>query len=241
MVLFWISFLLAAGFVFPGPTIVEAQVSRCDPHGVSGYGDIDATLAAIDSGTVDDLSGVCPTDATVTDGLATIAQLICAYELETINTIFRSNPIREGPPYVYKLCPNSVYNTDGENWLTASLDGTVYKCGNFGSRTDNCVVEGGEFQVILRDNPPEISALDEDRFRLRTVRFEGITFRGASFASIFAFAGPNMTVEFVDCHWMESERALFVRYGADRGLRNETGMKVILVRCRIEVGLKNQC
>ncbi len=196
------SFVLLA-FLPLCPSFVGAQDGRCvydafrdSSNATPGSGDYSTPPSFNRAG--------CHTDPAVTDGYPTLQDLICEFEEESINTIFRGNPFREGPPYVYRLCPHTVYTVGENDFLTATLDGTVYTCGNFGALSDNCVLESGSFHVILLDNPLEVEALDV-RFKLRTVRFEGITFRGASIASIYAAAGPDLTVEFVDCSWEESE------------------------------------
>ncbi len=84
------------GFTPHGPSVVEALLGRCTYSESIVLNDI-----------FGDSAGGCPTDPSVTGGLATIVDLICAFEHESLNTIFRSSPIRDGPPYVYKLCPNT--------------------------------------------------------------------------------------------------------------------------------------
>ena len=159
----------------------------------------------------------------VPNGLPTMQDVICQFEWESLLTLVRQSPLRQSP-YVYHLCPNTIYPaydfiTDTNNFLTAALDQTIYRCGNHGSSQDNCVVEGGSFQVYLRDNPPEVL------HTVRIVRFEGITFRGASTMSIGVAAGPNMTVAFVDCIFQEQEAIVYQFYDPPTPGRRNRGRK----------------
>jgi hypothetical protein len=213
--------LVLLAFLPPGPSFVYAQVGRCTQYAM--FEPTNSTPGGSDtiSNSLGSPQAGCPTDPTIKDGLPTLQDLICAFEEESINTIFRGNPFREGPPYVYRLCPDTVYTVTDNYYLTATLDGTVYTCGSSGARSDNCVVESGSFHVALWDNPHEVAELDDVRFKLRTVRFEGITFRGASVTSVYAAAGPDLTVEFVDCSWEESETAILQDYDTQQGRRTD--------------------
>ena len=89
-------------------------------------------------------------------------ELICLFELESLSVLVRNQPLR--PPDeegLYRLCPETVYDAGNGNFLLAVLDNTRYVCGNDGNPDDNCVIQGGSYQVHLFDNPPEASSLPD--------------------------------------------------------------------------------
>ena len=107
---------------------------------------------------------------------------------------------KPGPPYVFTLCPNTVF-TSGQP-LTATLSGAEFKCGASGSVTDSCIIKGGSNQVLIQD--PGVSG-----YTLQNVTFQGITFDGSTQASIFANASSATTASFIDCSWSVSSSCCF--------------------------------
>jgi hypothetical protein len=212
--------------------VVYGQVGRCslfDLSGSSGISDEDidggdggdnnnsSSTTTIGGSLLDGpLSGpeevACPTNNNVI-GLPRMQDVICKYEQDALNVIFRSSG--QTGPFIYRLCPNTIYNASDNNFWTASLDETVYVCGNDGNVDDECVLEGGEVHIFLWDQPPEIAK----KHTLSNVRFEGITFRGASFATVIARGSHQYTVEFVNCRFLETGYAIIQDQGESRRRR----------------------
>eukprot|EP00560_Eucampia_antarctica_P005896 CAMPEP_0197841524 /NCGR_PEP_ID=MMETSP1437-20131217/46232_1 /TAXON_ID=49252 ORGANISM="Eucampia antarctica, Strain CCMP1452" /NCGR_SAMPLE_ID=MMETSP1437 /ASSEMBLY_ACC=CAM_ASM_001096 /LENGTH=516 /DNA_ID=CAMNT_0043451299 /DNA_START=477 /DNA_END=2024 /DNA_ORIENTATION=- len=74
------------------------------------------------------------------------------------------------------------------------LDDTQIICGSSGASSDNCVIKGGDVQVLLRNS------LAEDYVR-KKAEFHGVTFASSYGLSIAAWDSPETKVTFVDCHW----------------------------------------
>ena len=137
----------------------------------------------------------CPKDPHV-KGFPTLRDIFCIMERESLFTIFKGSSPRR-PPYVYRLCPNTVYSISEQEQIAPVLNQTHFVCGNNGNSKDNCIIDGGSVQVFFQDNPEEVD------HPLEYVKFEGITFQSSNGASIYSIASSILTVEFADCHWRD--------------------------------------
>lgn len=97
------------------------------------------------------------------------------------------------PPYIFSLCPNTTFVLAGEP-LRILLNETYIVCGANSALSDGCIIEGGAVQVSIADSTVP-------GYTLQDVKFQGITFRGATEASIDASAGSGTAATFIDCQW----------------------------------------
>lgn len=119
--------------------------------------------------------------------------------LEAFSVMYAS-PIRK-PPYLYLLCPNTVYNVTKYNTINPILTDSWISCGNDGSSGNHCTLVGGPAQVLLTDNPDTV---DHEFFY---AAFFGITFRGkGSMSSVFATAREGVVAEFFECQWQQTNK-----------------------------------
>ena len=101
--------------------------------------------------------------------------------------------------YVYNLCANTFFDATSEP-LEPALNNAMFVCGDNGSRSNRCVVVGGNQQVRISDSL--VSG-----FPLQEVHFMGITFSAfeangqMTGASIAAYASSATTATFSDCTW----------------------------------------
>lgn len=103
---------------------------------------------------------------------------------------------RPNPPYTFHLCPNTVFDDD---FIFPVLNDTWIVCGKAGSSTDNCIVEGGETQVVIL--PHDYTSEGAKTPPLEHVNFLGITFTKSTDVSVGAYGGQNSWAFFQDCHW----------------------------------------
>jgi len=170
--------------------LTSAQIRRCNQVNDEAATQSNTSLIA-DALTL--FNTGCPKHPEVV-GLPTVSDLFCQFESESLNAFVRRTFSRD-PPYIFRLCPDTVYTLQENDYLSAALSPTEFVCGNHGRASDRCIIRGGNIQVILRQNPVEVN------HPLDFVRFRGITFQDSSSASIFAAGDASMTVEFIDCHW----------------------------------------
>ena len=120
----------------------------------------------------------------------------------------------------YIICPNTIIDIgflDDNNGCCVNGDYPLYvrsrstvKCGEDGKASNNCVLRGGNSQLLATN-----SLFQENL--LQGVRVMGITFEAAEFVSAALAARGDIT--FVDCVWRVS--------GIMRGkLKDEYGLKI---------------
>jgi len=108
---------------------------------------------------------------------------------------------------VYIVCPGSLLSLYGADSRDATMiiqeSSKTIKCGKDGSRIDNCIILGGQDQVLLQGN-------------VTAIRFEGITFVQSSRVSIGALGTYEAEATFVDCEWLGNiGHAAVLVYNAD--------------------------
>jgi hypothetical protein len=164
----------------------------------------------------------CPNDASV-QGFASLEDLHCFMFEEASSTIFGLG-FRE-PPYLYILCPNTVYTVTESNVITPILNDTWIACGNDGARGNNCTIVGGAVQVLLTDNPIELGHVME------YVSFFGLTFASGTMSSVLAMASsPYVVAEWFECMWIDNyqEMATILIANPTFGSNNDTNeMEVV--------------
>lgn len=141
---------------------------------------------------------ICRTDISVT-GFKRLSDLTEAMKNDFFAYI--SGAFMPGP-HVYRLCPRTTFhldeNNDGEfSYIYPLLNGTQIICGSSGEGSDNCIIKGGDIQVLLRNS------VAEDYVRKET-EFYGVTFDSSNGLSIAAWDSPQTKATFVDCHWRKN-------------------------------------
>eukprot|EP00978_Attheya_sp_CCMP212_P039253 scaffold202582_cov46-Attheya_sp.AAC.4 len=139
----------------------------------------------------------CPSDESIR-GFPNLKSLD-VYLKSEFAAVLTQNPYREGPKYEYILCPNTVYEVTDVP-IYPLLNGTIIKCGRDGKSSDNCIIEGGDIQVAIRE-----STLDFYRPEFELVIFKGLTFILSKNISVGTWATESTTAWFMDCHWAGSE------------------------------------
>jgi len=135
-----------------------------------------------------------------------VAQETACFEtLGSINSVMQTelSRIQNGATpqesYVYSLCSNTFLDAGSEP-LQPVLDNTMFVCGDDGSRSNRCVIVGGNQQVLIRDSL--VSG-----YPLQELNFMGITFSAfetngeMTGSSISALASSTTTATFTDCTW----------------------------------------
>jgi len=121
------------------------------------------------------------------------------------------------PPYVFRLCPNTVFSMDEP--LEILLSGMTVTCGPNLRSSDSCVFQGGFEQVII--NEPTI-----DGYTFEMASFVGVTFDGFSGSSISAFAAAPATFSCQDCVWQNFNANFAVDIGVMTGAPTSERMRV---------------
>jgi hypothetical protein len=127
-----------------------------------------------------------------------IDDLARVYEMEANNT----NPSVQRR---YRLCPDTEFDlgylnpdgeiVDGQPYLMLRPN-VIYQCGDDGSRSNNCILRGGDFAVTSF-----YGVFDGIYESVENTRIEGLTFVGQSlFAAVLEAAGD---ITFVDCAWLD--------------------------------------
>lgn len=159
----------------------------------------------------------CPNDPSIL-GFATLAGLRCAMNDEV--AAIQANPdTARSPPFLYTLCPGTLYQDTFAFPIVPQLDQTIISCGISGSSTNACILIGGAVQVDMSTNA---TTSPQSPLPLKRVDFYGLTFTSADQAiaaimndtiSIQALANSDVTAYFVDCHW--KVRINWNRFGVD--------------------------
>jgi hypothetical protein len=94
--------------------------------------------------------------------------------------------------YVYRLCPDTTIVLEYDQSLTPKLDGSIFQCGD-GSPGMRCELSGGR-DLIQIDRNSELP----DEYRMKDVRFIGLTFSGFTNSMISGSASMSTTVTLVN-------------------------------------------
>ena len=161
----------------------------------------------------------CPNNSSV-QGFATLEDLNCFMLLEAVSVIY-ATPIRE-PPYLYLLCPNTVYHVTQYNTINPILTDSWISCGNDGSPDNHCTLVGGPAHVVFTDNPDDI------HHDFLYAAFFGITFRGDnSMYSVFATAKEGVVAEFFECQWQQTNNHDFTVLFVGNPISTNNSLEVI--------------
>mmetsp|Transcript_10884 Transcript_10884/g.16207 ORF Transcript_10884/g.16207 Transcript_10884/m.16207 type:complete len:275 (-) Transcript_10884:1317-2141(-) len=134
----------------------------------------------------------CSSDPSI-PGFETLKELFDFSVLE-FQAVQSGQPIRE-PPYIYFLCPDTIYKPDEEGYyILPLLDETYYFCGSDGSSKNNCIIDGGFTQA-------QITPSHVEGYVKHITGFFGIMFQGSNFVSIRAESSNEEMTSFSDCHW----------------------------------------
>lgn len=155
----------------------------------------------------------CPNDASV-PGFASLQDLNCFMFEEASSTIFGLG-FRE-PPYLYLLCPNTVYAVTEYNAINPILNDTWIACGNDGAPDNNCTIVGGSVQVLLTDNP---DGLDHE---FEHASFFGLTFAAATASSVLATASAYVVAEWFECLWRDNYQEVATVWIANQAYFTDT-------------------
>ena len=135
----------------------------------------------------------CPSDSSL-PGFATIKELNAAM----LNDFDLLQQGIASPPFLYYLCPDSVYQPGVEElWIEPLSDDTTVQCGIDGKSENNCIIDGGEVHVALLESR-------EPGYVRKKTTFRGIHFNGSNGWSVAAYDSSKSYAEFIDCHWRVS-------------------------------------
>ena len=125
------------------------------------------------------------------------------------------------PPYVFRLCPNTMF--DMSMPLPVLLSDSMFVCGPNLTSMDNCVFAGGFEQVKF-----ERMALEG--YVMEHASFVGITFDAFTGSSVNAYGLAGSTASFMDCTWQNYQANSVVKLGV------ETGVATAGAQMRVEIG-----
>lgn len=103
-----------------------------------------------------------------------------------------SAAIQARPFGSFEICAAARLNLDGsEDVIELNQPGVMIKCGNDGSRKNNCVIEGGSYHFVVNTT---------------SAGFYGITFLGADAVSVQVIldSALDSSIFFTDCYWGEN-------------------------------------
>lgn len=89
--------------------------------------------------------------------------------------------------YIFVLCPKTEFNASSGSLLPL-LSGSIFFCGNKGDEADECVITGGDNQVVIND--PTLP-----NYAVKEVSFIGVTFSGFKGSAISGSAGSGTIVK----------------------------------------------
>jgi hypothetical protein len=135
----------------------------------------------------------CPNQPS-TQGYSSIAAINAAMNADLASIASGKAPT---PPYVFTLCPGTTFDAS-QTALLPVLSGAVFRCGDSGALSNNCIISGGTTQVSITDSTTP-------GYTLQSLQFQGITFEGFTGTSIAALAGNATTASFSDCSWTVSD------------------------------------
>jgi hypothetical protein len=115
----------------------------------------------------------CPSDSTIT-GYGTIGALNADMKKERDR--IAAGGAAKTTPYVFNLCPKTEFNMQAEP-LTPLLDNVSIICGKSGAPSDDCVLRGGDTQVVVDDSTVP-------SYPITAVSLIGLTFSDFSEAAV---------------------------------------------------------
>jgi len=144
--------------------------------------------------------------------------ILCPNTTFTIGSPLNDDPEREDAFYIYEggSIPLLVINPNMEVW-----------CGQDGHSSNNCIFEGGEYQVVSSKvlMPP---ALRDMTYHVNPANFylKGVTLRGSTFRALqFGEVGQDRGILFQDCIFERQTEGRFVAFiqtlGLSVGANNE--------------------
>jgi len=95
-----------------------------------------------------------------------------------------------GMALTVELCPDTIINMVGRSVLRILFDNTTIKCGQDGSRLNNCQIDGGTHLQI--------------RGSLQGISIQGITFIRSTRSSVVIEGLAPFDIEFYGCVWQSS-------------------------------------
>lgn len=134
-------------------------------------------------------------------GYSSIAQLNAEMRRDSLLLALPESEPKE--EYIYQLCPGFVFDGSQQMQIPPQLFqyNPTIKCGESGSSTDSCVIDGGVTQVFMMDNPVH-GGTSESSSLAGSFDFHGLTFTNSQDISVAALmSSPQYVARFVDCHW----------------------------------------
>lgn len=142
---------------------------------------------------------------------------ITSHELVLAEERFLRNDTSEPAGRAYEICPNTVVNVGFQEQGLQYTNGSVplvvvnpnlhVKCGSDGSSDNNCIVRGGDIQVIA---PSQVD-VPNTHPNAENFLIEGFTFEGASQLTMLILApGGNIIVR--NCIFQHISMGNFVSY-----------------------------
>ena len=97
----------------------------------------------------------------------------------------------------YVLCPNTIYvmgsqTSEGGFGPIRPRSNSYYKCGQDGSSTNSCILQGGDFPILST-----MSSFDSNDYEVTNVIFQGLTIQNSQ-RSAGVFDKPG-DITFIDC------------------------------------------
>lgn len=120
----------------------------------------------------------------------------------------------------FVICRDTLFKLGANNMNEAikfpSESNTIVKCGENGTRSDNCTISGSSSHFELSSSTSHAS-------------IHGVTMEKSSMTSVLAFGGDGATAKFWDCVWKEN----YGRFGAavDVWSRGSVAMNVSFIKC----------
>lgn len=122
------------------------------------------------------------------------------------------------PPYVFRLCPNTEFNS-GMGTIAVLLDGLMVICGPNLASSDNCVFSGGTQQF-------RFVASGIEGYSIRTASFVGVTFTKFTAASISAGGNAGTNAMFLDCIWRDFNTNFVINMGSAMRVEITKGSRI---------------
>ena len=142
---------------------------------------------------------------------------ITSHELVLAEERFLRNDSSDPAQRIYTVCPNTVLRVGVQVQGLDYMDGTVplvvlnpnlvIRCGNDGSVKNNCVMKGGDIQVLA----PLAADVPNTNPSADNLLIEGFIFEGASLMAIL-FRAPGRRIQIVDCAFVHTTGTNFVSY-----------------------------
>lgn len=106
--------------------------------------------------------------------------------------VYLKNGGESRAPYVFVLCPNTTYDASATS-LLPMLSDSVIICGYNGNVRDDCILSGGEIQVVVNDHSTDITT----KKAINDIRFIGITFSNFTNSALSGNASFETSVKII--------------------------------------------